>query len=100
MGSVPDGFAAPYGFPPPPDGLAGAIRLEARYGPASSGPAGSSCRPGWVVPAAWRVVIGGVSRTVPNADPAGPDPIVPSGGFVICGGNLYTALTYYGLLTY
>jgi hypothetical protein len=100
MASVPDGLAAPYGFPPPPGGLAAAIRLEARYGPASSSPTGSSCRHSWVVPADWRVVIGGVSRTVPNADLADPDPIVPSGGFVICGGNLYAALSYYGLLTY
>jgi hypothetical protein len=99
MGSIPDGLKAPYGFPPPA-GLAGAITLQARYGPPPSSPGRTSCRPSWVVPAAWRVVIGGVSRTVPNADPAGPDRIVPSGGFVICGGSLSSALIYYGLLTY
>jgi hypothetical protein len=37
---------------------------------------------------------------VPNADPAGPDPIVQSGGYVTCAGRFSAGLTYYGLLTY
>jgi hypothetical protein len=94
MSKIPDGLAAPYGFPPPPGGLAGAIRLEGRYG--STLASARACR----VVRAWRVVIGGASRTVPNADPAGPDPIVPSGALVTCGGRVAADLTYYGLLTY
>jgi len=93
LSSIPDGLAAPYGFPPSPAGLAGAITLRGHYGP----PRSRSC---WVIPAAWRVVIGGQSRTVRNADPAGPDPIVPSGAYVTCNGSFSAALTYYGLLTY
>ena len=93
LNPIPDGLAAPYGFPPSPAGLAGAITLTGHYGP----PHSRSC---WVIPAVWRVVIGGLSRTVQNADPTGPNPIVPSGGYVTCKGNFSAALTYYGLLTY
>ena len=94
MGPIPDGLAAPYGFPPPPGGLAAGIRLEGRYGstPAKARACG--------VVRAWRVVIAGVSRTVPIADPAGPDPILPSDPFVSCEGRLAPEFSYYGLLTY
>jgi len=94
MGPIPDGVASPYGFPAPPGGLVGAIRLEGGYGPTLA--SARSCG----VIRAWRIVIGGLSRTVPNVDPAGPDPLVPSGAFVTCEGRLSPALTYYGLLTY
>lgn len=95
MGAIPDGLAAPYGFPPPPGGLAGAISLAGGgYGATRAG--ARSCQ----VIRAWRVEIGGLSRTVPNADPAGPDPLVPSGAFVTCEARLSPALSYYGLLTY
>ena len=40
------------------------------------------------------------AKTVSNADPAGPDPVVRSGGYVTCGGPITPDLTYYGLLTY
>lgn len=94
MGPVADGLAASHDLPLLTGGLAAAIRLQGSYGPTPA--SARSCR----VIRAWRVVIGGLSRTLPNADPAGPDPLVPSGAFVTCAGRLSPALTYYGLLTY
>ena len=56
MGSIPDGLLARYGFPPPPAGLAGAITLRGRYGPASSGQGERpAARAGWSPPpGGWR----------------------------------------------
>jgi hypothetical protein len=50
------------------------------------------CEPLWVVPATWRVVLpGGQSLSAANAAPANPVKLVPSGGFVTCGGEFNAA---------
>jgi len=95
---IQDGVAAPYGIPPPPGDLAGAITLFDGFRLVPYSIAGTLCRPNWVIPAAWLVAIGGLSATVPNTDPRGPTPIVPSGAFVTCEGKLFPGLTYYGLI--
>ena len=85
-------------IPLPPPGLDGAIWLTQVYRGRPDSPAGTLCRPAWVTPATWHVVLpGGLTFSVPNADRGGPDHIVPSGGFVTCAGHLEDAtLIYYG----
>ena len=97
-GPVPEDTGAPSVIPLPPPGLDGAIWFAEEYRDRPDSPAGTLCRPAWVTPATWHVVLpGGLAFSVPNADPGGPDPIVPSGGFVTCGGRLDDAtLIYYG----
>jgi hypothetical protein len=97
-GPVPEDTGAPSVIPLPPPGLDGAIWLTQVYRVRPDSPAGTLCRPAWVTPATWHVVLpGGLAFSVPNADPGGPDPIVPSGGLVTCEGHLDDAtLIYYG----
>ncbi len=97
-GPVPEDTGAPSVIPLPPPGLDGAIWLAQRYRVKPDSPAGTLCRPAWVTPATWHIVLpGSLAFTVPNADPGGPDPIVPSGGLVTCQGHLDDAtLIYYG----
>ena len=93
---VPDNPPSPNVIPPPPAELAGAIWLYAEYRNTPDSPAGTLCRPRWVTPAAWRLTIpGNLTFTVPNADPGGPNPVVPSGGFVTCDGRLGDASLIY-----
>jgi len=70
-----------------PGELAAALHLIAEY---RDGPAKVDrglCNPLWAVPATWRVVFpGGSSLAVANADRYNPG-VVPSGGFVTCGGQ-------------
>ncbi len=95
---IPDNAPSPNVIPQPPAELAGAIWLAAVYRIAPNSPAGTLCRPHWIVPTAWRVTLpGNLSVTVSNADPGGPDPIVASGSFVTCEGRLsYASLIYAG----
>jgi hypothetical protein len=95
---VPQDTGAPSVIPLPPPGLDGAIWLTQVYRVRPDSPAGTLCRPAWVTPATWHVVLpGGLAFKVSNADPGGPDPIVPSGGLVTCEGHLDDAtLIYYG----
>lgn len=97
-GLVPEDTGAPSVIPLPPAGLDGAIWLAQIYRVRPDSPAGALCRPAWVTPATWHVVLpGGLAFSVPNADPGGLDPIVPSGGLVTCEGHLDDAtLIYYG----
>jgi PASTA domain len=78
-------------IPPPPADLDGAIWLSASYG-------GAPCRPNWMAPAAWRVILpGGLTFTVANADAVGAVQLVPSGGFVTCASPLVDAsFLYFG----
>jgi hypothetical protein len=93
---VPDNPPSPNVIPPPSADLAGAIWLYAEYRITPDSPAGTLCRPHWITPAAWRVTLpGNLSFTVPNADPGGPSPVVPSGGLVTCGGRLDDASLIY-----
>jgi len=74
-GPVPEDTGAPSVIPLPPPGLDGAIWLAQRYRVRADSPAGTLCRPAWVTPAAWHVVLpGGLAFSAPNADPGGPDP--------------------------
>jgi len=97
-GSIVDGARAPDIIPPPPAALTGAIWLTQVYRYRPNSPAGTSCRPRWIIPAAWRVALpGGFEFTVANTDRRGSRPIVPSGAFVTCEGHLDDAtLLYYG----
>lgn len=93
---IPDNPPSPNVIPPPPGELAGAIWLSSDYRIAPDSPAGTLCRPHWITPAAWRVTLpGNLAFTVPNTDPGGPNPIVPSGGFVTCEGLLGDASLIY-----
>lgn len=77
--------------PPPP--LDGAIWL------AEDHPGSALCRPGSDTPPDWHVILpGGLTFTVANADPAGPAHLAPSGGLVLCAGQLTgtPALVYFG----
>ena len=94
--AVPDNPPSPNVIPPPPAELAGAIWLYAEYRITPASPAGTLCRPHWITPAAWRITLpGNLAFTVPNADPGGPSPVVPSGGLVTCAGRLDDASLIY-----
>ncbi len=93
---VPDNPPSPDVIPPPAAELAGAIWLYAEYRITPDSPAGTLCRPHWITPVGWRVTLpGNLSFTVPNADPGGPSPVVPSGGLVTCAGRLDDASLIY-----
>jgi hypothetical protein len=68
--------------------LAEAITVIAEYRDDPKSPTGALCTPHWVVPASWSIGLpGGGHVTGPNADPADPAKLVPSGGFVTCRGK-------------
>jgi len=85
-------------IPSPPPGLDGAIWLTDEYWNARNSPAGTPCRPHWIIPSVWRVTLpGSHTFTVANADPSGPVQPARSGGLVICAGKLYDpTLLYFG----
>ena len=95
-GPIPDNPPSPNVIPPPAAQLAAGIWLNDVYRIAPSQPAGTLCRPHWITPAAWRLTLPGkLAFTVSNADPGGPNPVVPSGGLVTCEGRLGDASLIY-----
>ena len=73
---------------PPAGELAYDWGLAAEY---RDGPAGVDrgyCQPLWVIPAAWRVSLGGGTVIVRNTDPSNRNPLSQSGGLITCQGKL------------